>query len=160
MPRISTDQPSSGKPLVLAVTGFVPLTATTIAEAPDFSIPSTFATGITADPANADRELRPGEVYLESPLIATNSTSTTRWVEVQIVTQGASGDTIVIAPQVPVPANSAIQIPVQGLRLLKTDFTATNGGRLQVRAENASAIKIYGSAVELEAATHQPNTEV
>jgi hypothetical protein len=73
--------------------------------------------------------------------------------------QGATGDTIVIAPQIPVPANAAIQIPVQGLRLLKTDFTATNGGRLQVRAEVADAIRVYGSAVELEALTHQPNTD-
>jgi hypothetical protein len=160
MTRILTDQPSSGKPLALAVAGFVPTTATTIAEAPDFSVPSTGITGITVDPTNADRELRAGEVYLESPLIATNSTSTTRWVEVSIVMQGATGDTIVIAPQTPVPANAAIQIPVQGLRLLKTDFTATNGGRLQVRAEVASAIRVYGSAVELEALTHQPNTEV
>ena len=160
MPRILTDQPSSGKPLALAVASYVSTTFFTIAEAPDFSIPSTGLDGVVVDPDNADRELRPGEVYLESPLVATNLSATTRWVEVQIVTQGTLGSAIPIAPQVPVPGYSAIQIPVQGLRLLKTDYDARYGGRLQVRAEVSNAIKIYGSAVELEAQAHQPNTEV
>jgi len=123
---------------------------------------STCATGdegVTADPADADRELRPGEVFIESPLIATNITGATCWVEAQIVLQGAGGSEIVVAPRIPVPPNTSVYLPIQGLRLLKTDFAATVGGQLQVRAEVADTIKIYGSAVELEAATHEPNTE-
>ena len=114
---------------------------------------------MTVDPADADRELRPGEVFIESPLIATNLTANTRWVEAQIILQGTSGSEIVVAPRIPVPPNMAVYVPVQGLRLLKTDFAATVGGRLQVRAEVVDAIKVYGSAAELEAATHEPNTE-
>ena len=159
MPRILTDQPSTGKPIVLAVAAFVPTTWTTIAEAPDFSVPGTGDEGATPDPLDADRELRPGEVFIESPLIATNLTGTTRWVEAQIVLQGTSGSEIVVAPRIPVPPNTSVYLPLQGLRLLKTDFAATVGARLQVRAEAATAIKIYGSAVELEAANHEPNTE-
>ena len=159
MPRILTDQPSTGKPIALAVAAFVPTTWTTIAEAPDFSIPATGDEGVTVDPADVDRELRPGEVFIESPLIATNLTITTRWVEAQIVLQGAGGSEIVVAHRIPVPPNTSVYLPIQGLRLLKTDLAATVGGRLQVRAEVADAIKIYGSAVELEAATHEPNTE-
>lgn len=309
MSRIYTDQPSSGKPLALAVTGFVSTTPTTLAEAPDFSIPSTGNVGIVEEPfpattigtysqtgtvvvvtlannnlqigqsvslsypvgtggsragtsetvlvtsatsaaftvtsattvttsgsvtvsARADRELRPGEVYLESPLAVSNNTNTSCYVEVQIATQLASsatgtysqtgttvvvtlsghtlqagqsaylaytsggrlgtpeilvvtsatsptftgtsatsltasgnvtvytGSTVVVAPQVTVPAYSCIQLPVQGLRLLKTNFNAPSGGRLQVKAQFADTLKVYGSAVELEAGTHQPDTDV
>ena len=106
MPRILTDQPSTGKPIALAVAAFVPTTWTTIAEAPDFSIPATGDEGVTVDPADVDRELRPGEVFIESPLIATNLTITTRWVEAQIVLQGAGGSEIVVAPRIPVPSNT------------------------------------------------------
>ena len=64
MPRIVTDQPSSGKSLLLFIptatnSGFVNTTWTTIAEAPDFSIPSSGDDGIVPDPSDSDRELRP-----------------------------------------------------------------------------------------------------
>lgn len=159
MPRINTDQPSSGKPLQLfiASSGFVPVTFTTLAEAPDFSVPGTGDTGATLDPADSARELRPGEVFLEAPLTAINKDTVVRWVELQILTQG--GETIPITPQVSIPANEAIYLPIQGLRLLKTSFVAANGDRLQVRASSGSAIKVIGSAVELEALTHAPDSE-
>lgn len=159
MTRILTDQPSSGKPLQLFIpsSGFVPSTFTTIAEAPDFSVPGSGDAGVTLDPADPSRELRPGEVFIEAPLTCLNSDSVTRWVELQLLTQG--GQTIPWSPQIPVPAKEAIYVPIQGLRLLKTDFAASNGDRLQIRASTSSAIKIMGSAVELEALTHAPDSE-
>ncbi len=165
MPRINTDQPSSGKPLLLFIpaatnSGFVNTTWTTLAEAPDFSIPASGDDGVTVDPADSARELRPGEVFLETPLAATNTTATTRWVELQMLLQGNSGQAIPVTTQVPVPAGETVYLPIQGLRLLKTDLTNTQpGGRLQVRAEVANAIKVIGSAVELEALNHAPDTE-
>lgn len=159
MTRIRTDQPSSGKPLQLfiASSGFVPTTFTTLAEAPDFSVPGSGDTGVTLDPADSGRELRPGEVFLEAPLTAINTDTTIRWIELQILTQ--AGNAVPITPQVNIPPKEALYLPIQGLRLLKTVFTATNGDRLQVRASNGSSIKVIGSAVELEALTHAPDSE-
>ena len=160
MPRIRTDQPSSGKPLQLLIpsAGFVPNTFTTLAEAPDFSIPGTGDTGVTLDPADFGRELRPGEVFLEAPLTCINNDTTTRWVELQILTQ--SNHAVPVTPQVNIPPKESVYLPIQGLRLLKTTFSATNGDRLQIRASNGSSIKVIGSAVELEALTHAPDSEV
>lgn len=159
MPRIRTDQPSSGRPLqlLIAAGGFVPTTFTTLAEAPDFSVPSTGEGGATVDPADADRELRPGEVFIETPLACTNTDTVARWVELQILT--ASGAAVPVIPQITIPAKDGIYLPIQGLRLLKTDFAAANGDRLQIRASTSTSIKVVGSASELEAQTHAPDSE-
>ena len=165
MPRINTDQPSSGKPLLIYIpsssnSGFVNTTWTTIAEAPDFSIPSSGDDGIVVDPAASGRELRPGEVYFETPLQCINNTATSQWVELQMLLQGNSGQAIPLSPQVEVPAGESVYLAIQGQRLLKTDLTNTQpGGRLQIRAEVNNAIKINGNAVELEAQDHAPDTE-
>lgn len=165
MPRIKTDQPSSGKPLLLFIptasnNGFVNTTWQTLAEAPDFSIPASGDDGAVADPADADRELRPGEVFIETPLAVTNTTATTRWVEAQMLLQGNSGQAIPLTVRVPVPGGETVYLPIQGLRLLKTDLTNTQpGGRLQIQAEVNNALKVMGTAVELEAADHAPDTE-
>lgn len=160
MTRINTDQPSSGKPfqLLIPFAGFVPTTFTTLAEAPDFSVPGTGDTGVTLDPLDPGRELRPGEVFLEAPLTCINTDTVTRWVEVQIFTQSSHAVPIT-PPQLEVPPKEAIYIPIQGLRLLKTNFSAFYGDRLQIRASVGSAIKVIGSAVELEALTHAPDSE-
>ncbi len=96
MPRIATDQPSSGRPIALAVPiavndGFVDTQWTTLAEAPDFTIPGTGDSGEIPDPANANRQLRGGEIFIESPLIATNTTATARWIDVMIAMEGMGG---------------------------------------------------------------------
>lgn len=216
MPRINTDQPSSGKPLLLYIpsssnSGFVSTSWSTLAEAPDFSIPSSGDDGAILDPADNDRELRPGEVFFETPLQCINGTLTDRWVELQMVLQGVSGQAIPVSPRVTVPSGESVFLSVQGLRLLKTDFPAATsagsfvvgqeyqitlagdtdftligaadslvgtkfvatgvgtgtgkavlisaGGRLQIQAEVNNAIRVIGSAVELEAQNHAPNTE-
>lgn len=165
MPRIKTDQPSSGKPVQLFIpsgtnSGFVDTTWFTLAEAPDFSVPGTGDAGAVLDPADAGRELRPGEVFFESPLAIVNTTATTRWVELQILLQGNSGQAIPVTPQIPVPGGEAVYLPIQGLRVLKTDLTNTQpGGRLQIQGEVNNALKVIGSAVELEALTHAPDSE-
>lgn len=165
MPRINTDQPSSGKPLLLYIpsssnSGFVNTSWTTIAEAPDFSIPVSGDDGTTVDPADSGRELRPGEVFFETPLQVINTTATICWVELQMLLQGTSGQAIPVTPRVSVPGGESVLLPVQGLRLLKTDLTNTQpGGRLQIQAEVNNALKVIGTAVELEAQDHAPDTE-
>lgn len=159
MPRIRTDQPSSGKPLQLLIpsAGFVPNSWTTLAEAPDYSIPGTGDTGVTLDPVDTGRELRPGEVFLEAPLTCINTDTSARWVELQIFTQ--TNHAVPVTPQISIPPKESVYLPIQGLRLLKTSFAASNGDRLQIRASVGSSIKIIGSAVELEALTHAPDSE-
>jgi hypothetical protein len=164
MTRINTDQPSSGKPLLLYIpsssnSGFVNTTWQTLAEAPDFSIPVVDENTAVLDPADNSRELRPGEIFIESPLGVTNVTATSQWVELQMLLQGVSGQAIPLTSQVIVPAKETVYLPVQGLRLLKTDFDTTAGGRLQIRGEVNNAFKVMGSAVELEAAQHDPDSE-
>jgi len=171
MPRILTDSISSGRTLQLFIpsttnSGFVNTTWTTIAnaEAPDFSIPTSAGAERNPDPDAVGRELRGGEIFFETPLQVVNTTATTRWIEAQVVLQGSSGQAIPASPRVPVPANDSIFLQLQGQRLLKTDLGGTiaspiPGGRLQVRAEVGNALTILGSAIELEAQTHAPDSE-
>jgi hypothetical protein len=90
MHRITTDQPSSGKPLLLYVPadvngGFVNTSATELCEAPTFSVPATFQPGAVQDGSDPDREVRAGEIFFDSPMIASNYTDTTRWVQLEVV---------------------------------------------------------------------------
>jgi hypothetical protein len=108
MPRIYTDQPSDGSPLNIFVPaavngGFVNTDWTEIAEAPDFSIPSTGKAGAVIQFGDSGREIRPGELYIESPLIAYNYTGTPRWVQLEMAlpTSGAAFDTAHFIPAGP-----------------------------------------------------------
>lgn len=165
MPRIRTDQPSSGKPLLLFIpastnSGFIGASWTTLAEAPDFSIPALGDSDSVVDPADPDRELRPGEVFIETPLQVINTTTTTRWVEIRVLLQGANGQALPASPRVPVPGSESVFLITQGLRLLKTDLSNTEpGGRLQIQAEVGNALRVLGVATELEAQDHAPDSE-
>jgi hypothetical protein len=69
---------------------------------------------------------------------------------------------VFLTPQINVPANSSVSIPIQGLRLLcRAVQTASSvyGGRLLAKAQVSNAIKVIGSATELEASDHAPNNE-
>jgi len=90
MPRITTDQPSSGKPLLVYVPlaingGFVGTDETELCEAPTFSVPATGDVGAVQDGANPNREVRGGEVFFETPLVASNITGTNRWVSLEMI---------------------------------------------------------------------------
>lgn len=165
MPRIRTDQPSSGKStlvLIPATTngGFVNTSWTTIAEAPDFSIPNTGGSGIVPDPSDVNRELRPGEVFIETQLLVTNVTGSTSWVQIQIKLEGTSGQEIPLSTQVPVAGGQTIILDGRGIVLLKTNLTNTEpGGRLQIRAQTNNALIVAGAATEREAPQHAPDTE-
>ena len=112
---------------------------------------------MVVDPGDSSRVLAPGEVAFRAPLAVTNTTSTTRWVQLQVLLE--SGDAIPLTNQVPVPAQETLYLPIQGQRLVKYNFAAANGGRLQVRAEAGNALKDYGVASEGGAADHAPDSE-
>ena len=170
MPRIVTDQPSSGKPRLIYITtnnGFVDTNWISLIEAPYFSVPSTGDVGVAIDPDDQDRELRPGEIFFETPLGVTNTTTANRWVELRMVMEPPGSppvpQNVPITSQVRVPPLETIYLPIQGLRLLKTGLTSgtysLNGGILQIRAEVANALTCLGSVTETAASDHEPDTE-
>lgn len=161
--RITTDQPSSGKPVQLRIplttnNGFVDTTEIVLAEAPDFSIPGSGDPGVTLDPADNSRELVPGEIFFETPLYVHNIDDEGHTIGVEILPE--DGSTAVLLFSEVVPPGETILVPIQGLRLLKTDFSATNGEQLLVTSDVDDALRVHGSASEAAAATHAPNTDV
>jgi hypothetical protein len=154
MPRITCKTPASGKPLSLSLVD-IPTTFTTLANAPDFSVPDPSGSFTRRDPADNTRAIRPGEIFLLTPLAVYNKTATARWVEVQLVTE--AGTTVLSPGRVTVPAFDTVYIPVQGRSLIKRSPIATaaaNGDQLQIRAEDAPALDVWGAAEERLSAEH------
>ena len=160
--RIRTDQPSGGKPKQLYVdagfnSGFLSDTIWyTLAEAPDFSVPSTGDTGVTVDPGDPDRELRPGEIFFDAPLVAGTAGSGPAQLEFRILLEDGASPFSLAVDVVP---GDLLFLPLQGQRLLRYDFAAANGGRLQVKASVDGELLGWGSALELEANDHAPDSE-
>jgi hypothetical protein len=151
MPRITCKTPASGKPLNLTLVS-VPTTFSTLADAPDFSVPDPSGSFAARDPADNTRAIRPGEIFMLTPLAVYNKTATARWVEVQLVTE--AGTTVLSPGRVTVPAGDTVYIPVQGRSLVKRVPGGANGDRLQIRAEAAAALDVWGSAEERLSAEH------
>ena len=73
----------------------------------------------------------------------------------------SAAERIPLTGQLSVPANGTISIPIQGQRFLcPARPGGAQGGALLIRAEVGNAIKVYGSAVSMEASTHAPSTEI
>lgn len=144
MARITCRTPSTGKPIRIILPN-VGTSFTTIAEAPDFSIPDASNKFVDRDPTDESRAVRPGEVFFLTPLSARNKDSETRWIEVQLLTE--DGITISFS-KVEVPAGDTVYIPLQGRSLFKRDKNAANGDRVQIRAEVASMFDVWASAEE------------
>ena len=161
MARILTDRPSSAKSVILYVptavnSGFVNTTYYTLIECNDYSIPDEGDPGSTPDPGDADRVLVAGEVAFRAPLMVTNATSSSRWVELQVLL--SDGQAIPVTSQIMVPSFDSILVPIQGQRLVKYNFTGT-GARLQIRAQVNNALRVYGVAAESAASDHAPDSE-
>ena len=118
---------------------------TTIAEAPDFSVPDASIKFTTRDPLDETRAVRPGEVFFLTPLAARNKDSATKWIEVILLTE--DGITVELG-RAKVPAGDTAFIPLQGRSLFKRDPNASNGDRIQIRAESNSVFDVWASAEE------------
>jgi hypothetical protein len=151
MPRISCRIPSTGRAINLLLAN-VPTTFTTIADAPDFSVPDTSLAFAVRDPLDGTRAVRPGEIFLLTPLAVANKTDTPRWVEVIILSE--AGVTINSPGRVIVPARDTAFISVQGRSLLKRSLGTANGDRLRIRAETANTFDVWGSAEERLSSEH------
>jgi len=150
MSRITCKTPSSARPLSISVvdlgTGWQ-----SIAEAPDFSVPDTSNAFPVRDPTDSDRAIRPGEVYLTTPIAAKNKTTSTTWIDVKMVTE--TGIEVNFG-RVSVPGTETSFIPVQGRSLLKRISTSTNGDRLFIRAQTSATFDIWLAAEEKLSSEH------
>lgn len=150
MSRITCKTPASAKPLSISVvdlgTGWV-----SIAEAPDFSVPDTANTFAERDPDDNDRAIRPGEVYILTPLAARNKSTATTYIDVKLVTET---NIEVNFGRVSVPPSETSFIPLQGRSLLKRVSTATFGDRLFIRAQTTSVFDVWMAAEEKLSSEH------
>jgi hypothetical protein len=144
MSRITCKTPSSAKPITITVVN-LGTDWVSVAEAPDFSVPDTAINFPTRDPEDSNRAIRPGEVYFVTPMAVKNKTTTTTWIEVQMLTE--AGITVSFGKTY-VPGDDTSFLPLQGRSLLKRIATATNGDRLQIRAETTSTFDIWMAAEE------------
>lgn len=161
MARILTDKPSSGQPVLIQATD-LPYVAgvetwTTVLEANDFSVPGDEDDGATPDPDNAGRQILPGQLFMQAPLLVANKSGADGVVNVRILRE--DGTAVVLFPNQPAPPNDTVLVPVQGHVLLKADWQSLNGDRLQIAVSAAATFDAFGTAVESEMPTHAPDTE-
>ena len=157
MAALNTSEIGSEVSRAIGING-LPDVWTTLIEARHFSIPTEDEDTRVADPSDAERELRGGEVFFPTPLFATNVSAQQETISLRHLTQGGTATTW--AHEVPVPAGFTVELRIQGRRLQFVDFAETDGERLQAVASNASAIHIWMEAVEGEAATHAPDVAI
>lgn len=152
MPRITCSQPSTGKPINVALSD-LGTAWTTIAEAPDFSVPDPSQQAYAVrDPLDASRGIAVGEVFFLTPLLARNLAGASRWIEVRLLLEnGTENDAM---GRFIVPAGETVSIPMQGRSLVKRNAAGSNGDRLQVRAEAAASFDVWAAANEQAAAEH------
>ena len=150
MTRITTRTPSTGKPVRIAREN-VPVTYTTISEAPDFSVPDASTKFAVRDPVDVGRAIRPGEIFFLTPLAARNKDNVTRWIETRLVTE--DGGNIEFG-RVEVPAYDTAFIPTQGRSLFKRGATNANGDRFQVRAETDTSFDVWAAGEEKLSSEH------
>jgi len=124
---------------------------TTIAEAPDFSVPDPSETYSNRDPLDASRAIKPGEVFFITPIAAKNKTANTLWIEVRLLTET---NAVIDFGRAKVPGNDTVFIPIQGRSLFKRDPDGTAGDKLQIRAQANSAFDVWSAAEEKLSSEH------
>lgn len=142
--RITARNPASARPVRIRAPD-VPTTWLTVAEAPDFSVPDANQDFPERDPNDGTRAIRPGEVFILTPIKARNKTAVTAWIEARIKDEDGS---TVLLERITVPANESVNIVTQGLSLLKRNAVPVYGDQLQFRAEQASTFDLSGAAQE------------
>lgn len=150
MPRITCKTPASARPIAVRMAD-VTTSWATVAEAPDFSVPDTAVIFPARDPLDENRAIRPGEVFLLTPVKARNKSAGTLWVEAQILSENGVS---FVMERIDVPAGDSVTLITQGLSLLKRNAGVANGDRLQVRAEAADAFDVTGAGQERPSSEH------
>jgi len=151
--RITCKTPSTGRAILISLANVLAFpTITTIAEAPDFSVPDPSQNYTTRDPADNTRAIRPGEIFFLTPLAAKNkSLSQILWIEARLLTESGS---IIEFGRVSVPPNDTAFFPIQGRSLFKRNAVGTHGDRLQITAELSNSFDVWAGAEEKLSAEH------
>ena len=150
MPRITCKTPSTGRSIIVSQAN-VATTFTTIAEAPDFSVPDPSENFTTRDPADNNRAIRPGEIFFVSPLAVKNKGANTQWIELRLFTEA---NTAIEFGRVDIPPGDTAFLPIQGRSLFKRIASGTNGDRLQVRAQSNNIFDVWSAGEEKLSAEH------
>lgn len=125
---------------------------TVVAEAPDFSVPDTRKLYVARDQTDDSRAIRPGEIFFMTPFFARNKSQSACWVEVKLVLE--NGTTVDCPGRMTIPAGDTALIPVQGRSLLKRDHTSSAGDTIQMRAETAGSLDLWGTGEEKPSSEH------
>lgn len=150
--RIKCKTPSTGRPVNLVSSNLQANVWTTVVEAPDFSVPDTSNIFTDRDPTDSSRAIRPGEVFMLTPIFARNKTGTSCWVEARLLLE--NGSVIECPGRQVIPGNDTALIPVQGRSFVKRLASGSTGDRLQLRAQLDNTLDVWGSGEEKLAAEH------
>ncbi len=150
MARITCKTPSTGRSLNVILNN-VGVTYTSIAEAPDFSVPDPSDNFPVRDPTDDTRAIRPGEIFFVTPLAAKNKTANVVWIEVRLINEA---NITIDFGRVAVPPNDTAFIPIQGRSLFKRDPTSASGDRLEVRAQTSSVFDVWATGEEKLSSEH------
>jgi hypothetical protein len=148
--RITCRTPSTGKPVRISSNNVTDV-FTSYIDAPDFSVPDASNKYATRDPTDTARAIRPGEIFLLTPLAAKNKDTVDRWIEVKLVTEA---NVSVQVGKVEVPAGDTVFIPIQGRSLLKRNANNAIGDSLHIRAEANSIFDIWAAGEERLSSEH------
>jgi hypothetical protein len=151
MSRITCRTPSTGKPLN-AIYENVPTTFTPLIEAPDFSVPDPSNSLPNRDPLDDSRAIRPGEVFLLTPMYAKNKHASNT-VSLEVTFQSEEGANIEIT-LVNIPKGETTLVPLQGRSLLKRDPDSANGDMILIKAQESNSIDVWVSAEEKLSSEH------
>jgi hypothetical protein len=151
MARIKCRTPSTGKPLSISVSN-VSTSYTTVAEAPDFSVPDAAGNFSVRDPEDNTRTIKPGEIFFLTPMSVRNKSASTASIDVALLNENSN--TVIEIGRIRVPANDTAFVPLQGRSLLKRDANTANGDIIQVRASSPDTFDIWISAEEKLSSEH------
>lgn len=150
MARIICRTPSTGRPIRIQYAN-IPTVFTSVAEAPDFSVPDAAEAFPVRDPLDSTRTIKSGEIFFLTPLAVVNKSESTQWVETQLLAEDGS---IISFGRVLIPAGDTAYIPIQGRSLFKRDAIAVSGDRLQLKAESSAVLDVWGAAEEKLSSEH------
>ena len=150
MARIKCKTPSTGYVKNYTISN-LSTSWTTLAEAPDFSVPDAQAV-YPRDPSDSTRGIRSGEIFFLTPIFVRNKSSNTVYVYCQLVLE--DGTTIACPGKIAVPADDTSLMPLQGRSLLNRIYTSTAGDKVQLYASTAGVIDLWASGEEKLSAEH------
>lgn len=151
MARIKCKTPSTGRP-VNFIKANLGTEWTTIAEAPDFSVPDTSNSFPNRDPLDLTRAVRAGEVFFLTPMFARNKTADSCWIEIRIVME--DGTTVECPGRLYVPGMDTSMVPMQGRSIVKRTMATATGDKIQARAEAANRLDLWVSGEEKLSSEH------